>query len=306
MAKIKRAVKLKSMNFSGIITALATPFLRGEPDKDSFLNLLDFQVRQGVTHFVLNSTTGEGPVLEEGELETLTEWFRHFEKSRGLSLKLMMGTGTFSTKKTVEKTKQAESLGANSALIVTPYYNRPSMEGLFQHYKKITEAVSLPVILYNVPSRTAVTFDTQTLKRLSEIPNIKGIKEATGDMTFFKEIRKTCGEDFQLLSGDDFSCVESFLSGGNGVISAVGNVLGGKVKELFERSKKKDLSVREDFKRFLPFLKALYKETNPLGVKQALALLGIISSPETRLPLVNPPPSPELKKELEIVKKALL
>ena len=197
-------------------------------------------------------------------------------------------------------------MGADSVLVVTPYYNRPSQEGLFRHFKQVAEATSLPVVLYNVPSRTACSLDVPTLAKLSEVDNISGLKEASGDMDFFKQIRKACGEGFSLLSGDDFTCVESFLSGGDGMISATSNVMGRKFKEFFERAKKNDPKVSEDFKKYDAFLKALYKETNPLGAKQVLSHLGVISSPETRLPLFNSEISPKLKKEAENIRASLL
>ena len=295
---------MSSVAFSGVITALATPFFEGKPDKASFLKLLEFQVRQGVSHFVLNSTTGESPTLEEKELESLAGWFREFEKKQKTTLQLMIGTGTFSTKKTVEKTLWAESLGADSALVVTPYYNRPSPEGLYHHFKQVAKSTSLPIILYNVPSRTACSLDPLTLQKLlSETDNIRGLKEAGGDMAFFRQIRQIRGEGFALLSGDDFTCVESFLAGGNGVISAVSNVMPGKLKEFFERAEKNDSAVLQDFQKYTPFLKALYGETNPLGVKQVLTHLGVIASSETRLPLFTPPLSLKLQKETEDLKK---
>ena len=221
------------MTFSGIITALVTPFCQGKLDKNSFLKLLESQVEQGINHFVLDSTTGESPTLEEGELEILVNRFREFEQEKGLTLKLMAGTGTFSTKKTVDKTHRAEKLGVDSVLVVTPYYNRPSQEGLFLHFKQVADSTSLPIILYNVPSRTACSLDVPTLARLAEIDNISGLKEASGSMDFFKKIRRACGEDFSLLSGDDLTCVESFLSGGDGTISAAANVMGRALKAFF-------------------------------------------------------------------------
>ena len=294
------------MAFSGIITALVTPFLNRKLDKSSFFKLLESQTQQGLDHFVLDSTTGESPTLEEEDMEALVSWFREFEKEQGLILRLMVGTGTFSTKKTVEKTKRAEKLGADSVLVVTPYYNRPSQEGLFRHFKQVAEATSLPVILYNVPSRTACSFDVPTLAKLSKINNVSGLKEASGDIDFFKQVRKACDEEFSLLSGDDFTCVESFLSGGDGVISAASNVMGRKFKQFFEKAKKNNSSVLKDFKKYDAFLKALYKETNPLGAKQVLSYFEVISSPETRLPLFNTSISSELKKEVEMVRDSLL
>ena len=272
------------MAFSGITTALITPFSKGQLDKESFLRLLQFQVESGITKFVLASTTGENPVLEDKEVETLCGWFKNFEEENKLSLKLLLASGSASTKKTIEKTKKASDLGAQAVLVVTPYYNRPPQKGLLLHFEKVANQSSLPLILYNVPSRTACSLEADSIATLSQIDNIIGIKEATGDMEFFKRIKSVCPKNFLLLSGDDLTCAEFFNLGGQGAISAGANVLAKELTGLFET----DTSIRiEEFKKYELFLKELFRETNPIGPKQALNEAGLISSPELRLPLVH-------------------
>ena len=282
------------MSFSGIITAPVTPF--SELHKSSFLKLLDFQVKSGVTQFVLGSTTGENPVLEDKEVKQLCQWFKEFEAENKLSLKMLLATGSFSTKAAMEKTKKAADLGAQGLLVVTPYYNKPSQKGLLLHFEKVAGQTSLPLILYNVPSRTACSLEAETVKTLSQIENIVGIKEATGDMECLKQIKQNCAEDFLLLSGDDPTCVDFFNLGGHGAISAGANVL---AKELIEVFNSPPADRREKFEKYKTFIEELFRESNPIGVKQVLNEMGIISSPELRLPLVftkNPSLSEELKK----------
>lgn len=270
------------MIFSGIITALITPFLEGRLDKGSFLKLLQRQVKEGVNQFVLASTTGESPTLEEEEVKNLCQWFKEFEEENKLSLKLILAPGSFSTKETVEKTKKAEDMGAKALLVVTPYYNRPSQKGLLLHFEKVARATSLPLLLYNVPSRTACSLEVETIQTLSQAENIIGIKEATGDMEFFKKIKACCPKDFSLLSGDDPSSLEFFCLGGHGAISAAANVLAQELIGFFKEPEGKS----EKFEKYKDFFKELFRETNPVGVKQVLAQEGIITSPELRLPLI--------------------
>ena len=260
------------MAFSGIITALISPFSQDQLDKASFLKLLHFQVQQGIRQFVLASTTAENPTLEEKEVESLCQWFKVYEEENGLSLKMILATGSSSTKAAMEKTKKAEDLGADGLLVVTPYYNRPSQKGLLLHYENVASQSSLPLILYNVPSRTACCLEVETIKILSQIDNIIGIKEATGDMMVLKKIKQNCSEDFLLFSGDDLSCAEFFNLGGHGAISAGANVL---AKELIELFNNNNLSSRlEQFKKYKNFLEELFRETNPVGLKQLLSSAG--------------------------------
>ena len=273
------------MDFSGITTALITPFLEDSLDKKSFLNLLDDQVKNGIVKFVINGTTGESPTLQESEVETLCLWFKEFQKQQELKLTLLLGTGTFSTKTTLEKTRKASVLGADAVLVVTPYYNKPSQEGLLEHFNLVAEATDLPLLLYNVPSRTASSLSLQTIQKLSLVPNIIGIKEASGDMNFLKEIKGSCHKDFLFLSGDDLTSIDSFFEGGDGVISVASHVLGREFTSWFKRSLTQDKKVIKEFQDYKDFLKELYKQTNPIGVKQILTAVGLISSAELRLPL---------------------
>ena len=272
------------MAFSGIMTALITPFSDGKLDKKSFLRLLRFQVDSGIRAFILASTTGENPVLEDQEIETLCKWFKNFEEESKLSLKLLLAPGSASTKKTIDKIKRASDLGAQALLVVTPYYNKPPQKGLLLHFEKTALQSDLPLILYNVPSRTACSLEVDSIAELSKIDNIIGIKEATGDMKFLKQLQEVCPKDFLLLSGDDLTCADFFNLGGHGAISAGANVLAKELIDLFE----KEASQRtKEFKKYKPFLQELFQETNPIGSKQALYEKGLISSPELRLPLLH-------------------
>ena len=272
------------MDLSGITTALITPFIKGELDKKSFLKLLRFQVQEGITQFVLASTTGENPTLEPAEIATLCQWFKNFERENQLKLKLILATGSYSTKQAIENTKKATDLGAEALLVVTPYYNKPPQEGLLLHYEKIAQSSSLPILLYNVPSRTACSLELDTVKQLAQMENIVGIKEATGNIGFLKQIKSVVQKNFLLLSGDDPSCVEFFNEGGHGAISAGANIL---AKELITIFNSNPSERRQLFRRYKVFLEELFKETNPIGLKQSLFLSGIISSKELRLPLTD-------------------
>lgn len=274
--------------FKGITTALITPFLKGKLDRESFIKLLEFQVHGGVNSFVLNGTTGESPTLDEEEVQTLCLWFKDFEKSKNKKLTLLLGTGTFSTQGSVQKTKKAHNLGADGVLVVTPYYNKPPQEGLLEHFSSIASSTSLPVILYNVPSRTSSSLSLQTIKKLSAISNIVGIKEASGDINFLKEIKQQCGKDFLFLSGDDFTAVDSFFQGGDGVISVCSHALPQEMTQFFQRALKGDQQALTEFKQWMPFLKNLYHTTNPIGIKQLLQEMKVIASGELRLPLKAP------------------
>lgn len=270
------------MSFSGVITALVTPFFEGKLDKKSFLSLLSKQVKGGIYQFVLAGTTGESPVLTASEIQLLCDWFREFERENSFSLKLILSAGSFSTRETIEKAKRAEDKGVDSLLIVTPYYNRPSQKGLLLHFETVANETSLPILLYNVPSRAACSFEPQTVKILSQMSNIAGIKEASGNMEFFKEIKKICSEEFSFLSGDDLSCLDFFILGGDGVISAASNILSKEFVRFFKNPK----GSKEEFEKYKCFFKELFLETNPVGVKQILSEKGVIQSSELRLPLV--------------------
>ena len=269
--------------FKGISTALITPFKKGDLDLEAFHKLLTLQVKEGITSFVMASTTGENPVLSEEEGRILCKEFEKFKKEVKKDLKLILATGSFSTKVSIEKTKKAQDLGANVALVVVPYYNKPPQKGLRIHFEKIASQSSLPVLLYNVPSRSACSLDFESTVHLSQIENIIGIKEASGDIPFFQELKKSCRKDFLFLSGDDGTSLEFFKEGGDGAISAAANILASELKEIFEAKGDKQEKL---FQKIKPVIDELFKETNPIGAKQILSLEGVCEF-EMRLPLVD-------------------
>ena len=272
---------MKHKSFSGISTALITPFYKNEVDKDSFLKLLNFQNKEGIKNFVLCSTTGENPTLTEQEMKDLC---LTFQKESSQNSQMILATGSFSTQVTVEKTKKAEQLGANAVLVVVPYYNKAPQKGLLLHFEKTARATSLPVILYNVPQRTACSLSVESIKSLSQIDNIIGIKEATGDISFMKKIKAEVNDpEFLLLSGDDSTCVEFFNEGGHGAISAGANILAKELIQIFESPAQQRVAL---FEKYKDFMEELFKESNPIGIKQVLHFEALIRSQELRNPLV--------------------
>lgn len=258
-------------NFKGVITALITPFQNGEIDFDSLGRLVEFQLKKGIQGFVINGTTAESPTLTSTEREKI---FRFVKERVPKNFPLIMGTGSNSTAKTIEESKEAEKFGADAILVVVPYYNKPPQRGLLEHFKAIADATHIPNILYNVPSRTITFLELETIKKLSEHPNIYGIKEASGNIELDRQIRSTCGESFLLLSGDDGSYDEFMKAGGDGVISVASHIL-------------PEAMLQQKASENLELIDLLFCEANPIPVKKALHLMGIIKSPECRLPLVT-------------------
>lgn len=259
------------MKLSGAITALVTPFKNEAIDFDSLGRLIEAQLKGGISGFVVHGTTGESPTLSLEEKKKVFD----FIKSRVPNdFPLIVGTGTNSTSDTVELTKAAASWGANAALVVVPYYNKPPQRGLFEHFSKVAREGGLPVILYNVPSRTITALTLETIVRLSHVPGIVGIKEATGDLDFAKSIRREAKPGFSLLSGDD-ATYEGFLAaGGDGIISVASHIL----PSAFAQGK---------IAKHIPTINGLYVEANPIPVKKALQLMKILSTGELRLPLTE-------------------
>lgn len=258
-------------NFKGVLTALITPFQNQKVDFESLGRLVDFQIKEGVQGFVINGTTAESPTLTAPEREKIFQFVR---ERVGKNFPLVMGTGSNSTVKTVEESKEAERLGADAILVVVPYYNKPPQRGLLEHFKAVADATNIPNILYNVPSRTITFLELETIKKLSEHPNILGIKEASGNIEFDQQIRKSCGESFLLLSGDDGTYDEFMAAGGDGVISVASHIL---PKAMLEKRARENRDL----------IDMLFVEANPIPVKKALHLMGLIQSPECRLPLVT-------------------
>lgn len=284
-------------SLSGVFTALVTPFQNGEVDYASLKKLVCHQLDGDVDGLVVNGTTAESPTLSDGEKLKIFECVKAEVSGE---VPLVFGTGTNSTRDSIEATQKAARWGADAALVVVPYYNKPPQRGLFQHYQKIAESSNLPVLLYNVPSRTITQLELQTIVELSRIPNIVGIKEATGNLEFGKQIASECDPDFLLTSGDDGTFLDLMEVGGRGVISVASNMIPKKFSDWCRRAMNGDRTVREEFSKFSSLNSYLYVEANPIPVKMALYLMGIISTPELRLPLVKlaEPYVAELKRKM--------
>lgn len=276
------------MKFAGTFTALVTPFSAGQVDLDSLRALVQYQVQGGISGLVVNGTTAESPTLSQDEVATIFKVVR--EETEG-KIPLLLGTGSNSTALTVKKTQQAENWGADGALVVVPYYNKPTQMGLLQHFLAVANATSIPIMLYNVPGRTITGLEIETLKELSAHENIIGVKDATADLELAQKILQQCRQTWTLSSGDDFTCMELCRLGGHGVISVVSNLLPREVTQWIERSRNQDSKVTEEYAQYADFLNLLYAEPNPTPIKAALALKGIIASPELRLPLLMATPA---------------
>ena len=269
--------------FNGAFTALVTPFRNGEVDVEALEGLVEFQIAQGIHGLVPCGTTGESPTLSEEEDRLVIETVVRVTNGR---VSVVAGTGSNNTASAIKYTKMAEEVGADGSLQVAPYYNKPTQEGLFRHFAAIAESTSLPLVLYNIPGRTSVTIASETIAQLAEIPNIVGIKDSTLSMNMVSDIRRLCGEDFDILSGDDPMTLPLMALGGVGVISVASNVAPGAVSDLVNAMNSGDLARgRELHYRLLPLIRALSVETNPIPVKAAASLLGLCSD-ELRLPLV--------------------
>ena len=269
--------------FSGALTALVTPFRNGEVDVEALENLVEFQIGQGIHGLVPCGTTGETPSMSEAEDRLVIGTVVRVAAGR---VPVIAGTGSNSTGMAIKYTKMAEEEGADGSLQVSPYYNKPTQEGLYRHFAAIAESTSLPIILYNIPGRTSVTISAETTARLAEIPNIVGTKEATHSMDMASDIRRLCGEDFDILSGDDSLTLPLMSLGGRGVISVAANVAPAVVSDMVNALLEGDFERgRELHYDLLPLCRALFIETNPIPVKTAASILGLCSD-EMRLPMI--------------------
>lgn len=285
--------------FEGIYTALVTPFSKGKLDLRRLESLVQSQIAGGVDGVVPAGTTGESPTLSPQEhLAVIKAAVDFVDKN----LLVLAGTGANSTSEAIHFTQEAEKLGAHGSLQVTPYYNKPSQEGLFQHFHAVAQATKLPIILYSIPGRCGVSIDVHTVSRLCKAcPNIVGIKEAGGDADRVSRLRQELGQQFVILSGDDALTLPFLSVGANGAVSVASNLLPGQVSRLvrsyLEGNSQESLAVHQ---RLYPLFKDLFLETNPVPVKTALALCGRIK-PELRLPLtpMHPGNQAQLKQTLE-------
>ncbi len=287
------------MEIKGAITAIVTPFRDGRFDERAYEGLIDWQIKEGIHGLVPCGTTGESSTLD------YDEHFRVIEvavKAVNKRVPVIAGTGSNSTDETIEITRKAKQLGADAALIVTPYYNKPTQEGLFRHYKAVAEAVDIPIVLYNVPGRTSVNMLPSTVARLAEIENVVAIKEATGDMKQVSEIIRLCGNRIVLLSGDDFTTLTLLALGGKGVISVGANIAPKDYADLCNSWESGDINrARQLHYKLEPLNASMFIETNPIPAKTALALMGKIAE-EFRMPLCEM--SKANKDKLEGVLKA--
>jgi 4-hydroxy-tetrahydrodipicolinate synthase len=289
--------------FSGAFTAIVTPFKNGSVDEEALRQLVRFGIDGEVSGFVPCGTTGESPTLTHEEHNRVVELV---VKEVAGQVKVIAGTGSNSTAEAVSLSRHARRVGADAVLLVNPYYNKPSQEGLYQHFKTVAEAVDTPVILYNIPGRTGVNVENATMERLSKIPNIVGVKEASGNILQMSEVIRLCGPDFDVLSGDDQMTFPLMALGGKGVVSVVTNLAPDRMSALVKCM----LEGRVEEARALHFdlfelCQAMFLETNPIPVKAALGLMGKIQ-PEYRLPLCSPSPANIEKLKTVMEKNGLL
>ena len=281
--------------FTGSIVALVTPFKNGGINFETLKKLFEFHKENRTDAILLSGTTGESPTLS---LEEKIELFSFGKKNT--EIPILAGTGNYNTKETIELTRTAEEIGVDAALVITPYYNKPTQKGLYAHFKAVSENVKLPIIIYNVPGRTGVSISPEVIAELSQIPHIIGIKEASGSLKQCFEIKKRAGENFILLSGDDALTIPIMSCGGKGVISVTANIAPGMVREMVQIYLSGDLDkAKEIHYKLLPLTDAMFVETNPIPVKTALRLMGFDVGP-LRLPLIEPS-----DKSLEVIKNEL-
>jgi len=283
--------------FEGIYVAIPTPFKNGKIDEKALKEHLKFLIENGVDGIVPCGTTGESATLsyeEHEEVIALT-----VEECKG-KVKVIAGTGSNCTEEAIRLTKFAEKIGADGALLITPYYNKPNQEGLYLHFKRVAESVDIPIVLYNVPGRTGVNMLPETVARLSEIENVVAIKEATGDMNVTTEIVRLCGEKITVLSGDDLTFLPLLSVGAKGVISVTANIVPDKMAKMYKSFV--DGKIKEAMELHLelyPLSKVLFIDTNPIPVKTALYFMGRMEK-EFRLPLC-----PTTKEKEDKIKEVL-
>jgi 4-hydroxy-tetrahydrodipicolinate synthase len=287
--------------FTGCGTALVTPFRRdGAIDEGAVSKLARRQIDAGIHFLVPCGTTGESPTLSEDERVRVVELV--VAEARG-RVPVLAGAGGYDTKDVIHSAVRMQRAGADGILSVTPYYNKPTQEGLFQHYKAIAEAVPLPIILYNVPGRTGCNIEVRTLVRLSAIANIVGVKEASGNMTQMCDVCNAVPDSFLVLSGDDALTLPLMAIGGRGIVSVASNAVPSEMSRLVELAEANDFpAARKVHRQLLPFLQVNFVESNPIPIKSAMASLGLLEE-VYRLPMV--PPSAASKERITAVLQAL-
>ena len=272
-----------SQTFQGSFVAMVTPFRSGKVDEAKLKELVEFHITHGTDGLIPCGTTGESPSLSHDEHRRVVELV--IEAARG-RIRVVAGTGSNSTAEAIDMTKHAERAGATGALVVNPYYNKPTQEGLYRHFRAVAESVAIPILLYNIQSRTAINVETDTMARLvRDAKNIVGVKEASGSLDQMSQVIAACGPDFSVLSGDDNITLPLLAIGGSGVVSVIANIVPRETADLVHAALEGDWKRARDLHyRLFPLARAAFLETNPIPIKEAMALAGMIE-PEFRLPM---------------------
>ena len=272
-----------SQTFQGSFVAMVTPFRNGKVDEAKLRELVEFHITHGTDGLIPCGTTGESPSLSHDEHRRVVELV--IEAARG-RIRVVAGTGSNSTAEAIDMTRHAERAGATGALVVNPYYNKPTQEGLYRHFRAVAESVAIPILLYNIQSRTAINVETDTMARLvRDAKNIVGVKEASGSLDQMSQVIAACGPDFSVLSGDDNITLPLLAIGGSGVVSVIANIVPRETADLVHAALEGDWKRARDLHyRLFPLARAAFLETNPIPIKEAMALAGMIE-PEFRLPM---------------------
>jgi 4-hydroxy-tetrahydrodipicolinate synthase len=285
-------------NFRGSFTALVTPFKNGSVDEQTFRGLVEWQIAEGTNGLVPVGTTGESPTLSHEEHKLVVEWCVDQAKAR---VPVIAGAGSNSTREAIELAKHAETAGADAVLVVTPYYNKPTQEGMYQHFKAINDAIGIPIVIYNIPPRSVVDMSVDTMRRLFELKNIAGVKDATANMTRVTQQRAAMGEDFNQMSGEDITALGFMAHGGHGCISVTSNVAPRLCAEFQAACLKGDYTAALKLQdKLTPLHINLFVETSPAPIKYALSLIGKCAN-KLRLPMV-----PATEKAQAAVRQAMV
>jgi len=279
--------------FTGSLVAIVTPFRKGKVDEQTFASLIEWQIASGTNGIVPCGTTGESATLSHEEHNRVIELTVEIVRRR---VPVIAGTGSNSTEEAITLTRHAKQAGADGALLITPYYNKPTQEGLYRHYKAVAEAVDMPLVLYNIPGRTGVNMLPATIARLSAIHTIVGVKEGSGSVQQASDIVQMCGDRLTVLAGDDSLTLPMMAVGGKGVITVTANILPREMADLVKFFAEGNIAhARQIHFKLSPLFAALFYETNPIPVKEALGMMGKID-PELRLPLC--PMAPDTREKL--------
>jgi 4-hydroxy-tetrahydrodipicolinate synthase len=272
-----------SAKFQGSFVAMVTPFKNGTVDETKVRELVEFHIAHGTDGLIPCGTTGESPTLSHDEHKRVVEVVIGAARGR---IRVVAGTGSNSTAEAIDLTTHAEKAGAAGALVVNPYYNKPTQEGLYRHFRAVAESVAIPILVYNIQSRTAVNVETATLERLvRDAKNVTGVKEASGSLDQMSQVIAACGPDFSVLSGDDNITLPLLAIGGHGVVSVIANILPRETADMVHAALDGDWKRARDLHyRLFPMARAAFLETNPIPIKEAMAMAGMIE-PEFRLPM---------------------